>query len=81
MLVDDADRLDGEVFERLAALSDERLIVIAPAARASSSFRATGPHHCGGRAAVILRPLAGDGAMFGLHLRVRRRTPLWVAAC
>ena len=29
VLVDDADRLDGEVFERLAALDDPRLVVIA----------------------------------------------------
>ena len=71
VLVDDADRLDGEVFERLAALKDPRLVVIA----AGRTRDLEAPTHWTAplrrsRAAVILRPLAGDAAMFGLHLRV-----------
>ena len=71
VLVDDADRLDGEVFERLAALDDPRLVVIA----AGRTRDLEAPAHWTAplrrsRAAVILRPLAGDAAMFGLHLRV-----------
>ena len=76
VLVDDADRLDGEVFERLAALSDERLVVIV----AGRTRELELPGHWTAplrrsRAAVILRPLAGDGAMFGLHLRVSSSHP------
>ncbi|HVE19063.1 MAG TPA: FtsK/SpoIIIE domain-containing protein, partial [Ilumatobacteraceae bacterium] len=71
VLVDDADRLDGEVFERLVALNDPRLVVIA----AGRTRGLEAPAHWTAplrrsRAAVILRPLAGDAAMFGLHLRV-----------
>ena len=71
VLIDDADRLDGDVFDRLAALDDPLLVVIvagrtrdleAPAHWTAPLRRA--------RTAVILRPLAGDAAMFGLHLRV-----------
>jgi DNA segregation ATPase FtsK/SpoIIIE, S-DNA-T family len=76
VLVDDADRLDGEIFERLAALDDQRLIVIA----AGRTRDLEVPGHWTAplrrsRAAVILRPLAGDGAMFGLHLRVTSSHP------
>jgi S-DNA-T family DNA segregation ATPase FtsK/SpoIIIE len=76
VLVDDADRLDGEVFERLAALDDPRLVVIA----AGRTRELELPGHWTAplrrsRAAVILRPLAGDGAMFGLHLRVSSSHP------
>ena len=76
VLVDDADRLDGEVFERLAALDDPRLVVIA----AGRTRELELPGHWTAplrrsRAAVILRPLAGDGAMFGLHLRVTSSHP------
>ncbi|MBK5332508.1 MAG: hypothetical protein JJD93_11085 [Ilumatobacteraceae bacterium] len=71
VLVDDADRLDGDVFDRLAALDDPRLVVIA----AGRTRDLEAPAHWTAplrrsRAAVILRPLAGDAAMFGLHLRV-----------
>jgi DNA segregation ATPase FtsK/SpoIIIE, S-DNA-T family len=71
VLVDDADRLDGEVFERLVSLNDPRLVVIA----AGRTRDLEAPTHWTAplrrsRAAVILRPLAGDAAMFGLHLRV-----------
>jgi DNA segregation ATPase FtsK/SpoIIIE, S-DNA-T family len=76
VLVDDADRLDGEVFERLAALNDPRLVVIV----AGRTRELELPSHWTAplrrsRAAVILRPLAGDGAMFGLHLRVTSSNP------
>jgi S-DNA-T family DNA segregation ATPase FtsK/SpoIIIE len=71
VLVDDADRLDGPVFERLAGLNDPQLVVIAAGrtrdlelpAHWTAALRRS-------RAAVIIRPLAGDAAMFGLHLRV-----------
>jgi S-DNA-T family DNA segregation ATPase FtsK/SpoIIIE len=71
VLIDDADRLDGEVFERLVALNDPRLVVVA----AGRTRDLEAPAHWTAplrrsRAAVILRPLAGDAAMFGLHLRV-----------
>ena len=71
VLVDDADRLDGEVFERLATLNDPLLVVIA----AGRARDLEAPSHWTAplrrsRAAIILRPLAGDAAMFGLHLRV-----------
>ena len=71
VLVDDADRLEGEVFERLAALSDPRLVVIVAGRTRDLEIPThwTAPLRRS-RAAVILRPLAGDGAMFGLHLRV-----------
>ena len=47
VLVDDADRLDGEVFERLAALNDPRLVVIvAGRTRGARSSRRTGLRHC-----------------------------------
>lgn len=76
VLVDDADRLDGEVLERLAALDDPHLVVIA----AGRTRDLEVPGHWTAplrrsRAAVILRPLAGDGAMFGLHLRVTSSHP------
>jgi hypothetical protein len=76
VLVDDADRLDGEVLERLAALEDPHLVVIA----AGRTRDLEVPGHWTAplrrsRAAVILRPLAGDGAMFGLHLRVTSSHP------
>ncbi|MEP7112696.1 MAG: FtsK/SpoIIIE domain-containing protein [Ilumatobacteraceae bacterium] len=76
VLVDDADRLDGEVFERLAALDDPRLVVIV----AGRTRELEVPAHWTeplrrSRAAVILRPLADDGAMFGLHLRVTSSYP------
>jgi hypothetical protein len=76
VLVDDADRLDGEVFERLAALDDDRLVVIAAGRTRSLEVPGhwTAPLRRS-RAAVILRPLAGDGAMFGLHLRVTSSHP------
>jgi hypothetical protein len=64
------------VFERLAALDDPRLVVIA----AGRTRELELPGHWTAplrrsRAAVILRPLAGDGAMFGLHLRVSSSHP------
>jgi len=76
VLVDDADRLEGPIFERLAAANDRRLVVIA-AGRTRDLERAT--HWTEplrrSRTAVFLRPLAGDGAMFGLHLRVASSHP------
>jgi hypothetical protein len=59
------------VFERLAALNDPRLVVVA----AGRTRDLENPAHWTAplrrsRAAVIVRPLAGDAAMFGLHLRV-----------
>jgi S-DNA-T family DNA segregation ATPase FtsK/SpoIIIE len=71
VLIDDADRLEGEVFERLVSLNDPRLVVIA----AGRTRDLEVPGHWTAplrqsRSAVILHPLAGDGAMFGLHLRV-----------
>ena len=71
VLIDDADRLEGEVFERLADLGDPRLVVIA----AGRTRVLEHPTHWTAplrrsRSALILRPLAGDGAMFGLQLRV-----------
>lgn len=71
VLVDDADRLDGAVFKRLAELSDPRLVVVAAGRTRDLELPAhwTAPLRRS-RAAVILRPLAGDGAMFGLRLRI-----------
>ena len=71
VLVDDADRLEGEVFERLAAMQDPRLVIVAAGRTRDLEIPThwTAPLRRS-RAAVILRPLAGDGAMFGLHLRV-----------
>ena len=76
MLVDDADRLDGEVFDRLAALDDPRLVVIVAGRTRDLELPGhwTAPLRRS-RSAVILRPLAGDGAMFGLHLRVTSSHP------
>ena len=76
VLIDDADRLEGDVFERLVALDDPRLVVIA----AGRTRDLEVPGHWTvplrrSRSAVILHPLAGDGAMFGLHLRVTSSHP------
>jgi S-DNA-T family DNA segregation ATPase FtsK/SpoIIIE len=76
VFIDDADRLGGPVFERLAALDDPRSIVIA----AGRTRELELPSHWTAplrrsRTALILRPLAGDGAMFGLHLRVTSSHP------
>jgi hypothetical protein len=70
VFVDDADRLGGEVFERLTRLDDPDLVVIA----AGRTRDLESPGHWTAplrrsRAAVIMRPLAGDAAMFGLLLR------------
>jgi DNA segregation ATPase FtsK/SpoIIIE, S-DNA-T family len=76
VLIDDADRLDGEVFERLAAHTDPRLVVIVAGRTRDLEIPShwTAPLRRS-RSAVILRPLAGDGAMFGLHLRVTSSNP------
>jgi hypothetical protein len=71
VFVDDADRLGGEVLERLTRPDDPQLFVIA----AGRTRDLESPGHWTAplrrsRAAVILRPLAADAAMFGLHLRV-----------
>jgi DNA segregation ATPase FtsK/SpoIIIE, S-DNA-T family len=76
VLIDDADRLEGPVFERLTALDDPRLVLIVAGRTRDLEL----PTHWTAplrrtRAAVILRPLAGDGAMFGLHLRVTSSHP------
>jgi hypothetical protein len=76
VLIDDADRLDNEVFDRLVALEDARLVVIA----AGRTRDLEVPGHWTtplrrSRAAVILHPLAGDGGIFGLHLRVTSSHP------
>jgi S-DNA-T family DNA segregation ATPase FtsK/SpoIIIE len=76
VLIDDADRLDGEVFERLGTLDDPRLVVIA----AGRTRDLEVPGHWTvplrrSRAAAILHPLAGDGGIFGLHLRVTSSHP------
>ena len=71
VLIDDADRLEGAVFERLADLSDPRLVVVVAGRTRVLEHPAhwTAPLRSS-RSALILRPLAGDGAMFGLQLRV-----------
>lgn len=71
VLIDDADRLEGEVFEHLADLSDPRLVVVVAGRTRVLEHPAhwTAPLRRS-RSALILRPLAGDGAMFGLQLRV-----------
>ena len=76
VLVDDADRLEGDVFERLAELSDPHLVVVVAGRTRDLELPAhwTAPLRRS-RAAVILRPLAGDGAMFGLNLRVTSSHP------
>lgn len=76
VLVDDADRLEGPVFERLAALGDPGLVVVAAGRTRDIELPAhwTAPLRRS-RSAVILRPLAGDGAMFGLHLHVTSSYP------
>jgi hypothetical protein len=76
VFVDDADRLEGPVFERLTALDDPQLFVVA----AGRTRDLESPGHWTApirrsRAAVIMRPLAGDAAMFGLHLRVMSSHP------
>lgn len=76
VLVDDADRLDGAVFERLAALDDSRLVVVAAGRTRVLELPGhwTAPLRRS-RAAVLLRPLAGDAAMFGLYLRTTSTLP------
>ncbi len=76
VLVDDADRLEGKVFERLAAVNDPRLVVIVAGRTRGLEIPThwTAPLRRS-RTAVILRPLPGDGAMFGLHLRVTSSHP------
>jgi DNA segregation ATPase FtsK/SpoIIIE, S-DNA-T family len=76
VLIDDADRLEGLVFERLTALDDPRLVLIVAGRIRDLEVPThwTAPLRRS-RAAVILRPLAGDGAMFGLHLRVTSSHP------
>jgi S-DNA-T family DNA segregation ATPase FtsK/SpoIIIE len=76
VLIDDADRLDGDVFDQLVALNDPRLVVIAAGRTRDLEVPGhwTAPLRAS-RAAVILHPLAGDGAMFGLHLRVTSSHP------
>ena len=70
VLIDDADRLDGAVFERLAMLDDPRLVVIVAGRTRVLELPAhwTTPLRRS-RTAILLRPLAGDAAMFGLYLR------------
>ena len=76
VLVDDADRLDGEVFERLAQLDDDRtaLVVAGRTRDLELPGHWTAPLRRS-RSAVVVRPLAGDGTMFGLHLRVTSAHP------
>jgi DNA segregation ATPase FtsK/SpoIIIE, S-DNA-T family len=76
VLIDDADRLEGPVFERLTALDDPRLVLIVAGRTRDLELPThwTAPLRRS-RSAVILRPLAGDGAMFGLHLRVTSSHP------
>jgi S-DNA-T family DNA segregation ATPase FtsK/SpoIIIE len=76
VLIDDTDRLDGEVFERLADLSDPKLVVIVAGRTRALEHPAhwTAPLRRS-RSALILRPLSGDGAMFGLQLRVTSLHP------
>ncbi|HEY7625609.1 MAG TPA: FtsK/SpoIIIE domain-containing protein, partial [Ilumatobacteraceae bacterium] len=76
VLIDDADRLDGAVFERLAALEDPRLVVIVAGRTRVLELPGhwTAPLRSS-RAAVLLRPLAGDAAMFGLYLRTTSTLP------
>jgi len=76
VFIDDADRLEGNVFERLTAVEDPLQFVIAGGRTRDleSSGHWTAPIRRS-RAAVILRPLAGDGAMFGLHLRLMSSHP------
>lgn len=70
VLIDDADRLDGAVFERLAMLEDPRLVVIVAGRTRVLELPAhwTAPLRRS-RTAILLRPLAGDAALFGLYLR------------
>jgi S-DNA-T family DNA segregation ATPase FtsK/SpoIIIE len=76
VFIDDADRLEGDVFDRLAELDDPRVVVIAAGRTRVLELAAhwTVPLRRS-RSAVILRPLAGDGAMFGLNLRVTSALP------
>jgi S-DNA-T family DNA segregation ATPase FtsK/SpoIIIE len=76
VLVDDADRLEGDVFGRLADLSDPHLVVVVAGRTRDLELPThwTAPLRRS-RTAVILRPLAGDGAMFGLNLRVTSSHP------
>ena len=76
VFIDDSDRLDGPVFERLASLSDPGLVVVVAGRTRVLEL----PTHWSAplrrlRSAVILRPLADDGAMFGLNLRVTSAHP------
>ncbi|MEP7202717.1 MAG: FtsK/SpoIIIE domain-containing protein [Ilumatobacteraceae bacterium] len=76
VLIDDADRLDGDVFERLASLGDPRTVLVVAGRTRDLELPGhwTAPLRRS-RSAVIVRPLAGDGAMFGLHLRVTSSHP------
>jgi S-DNA-T family DNA segregation ATPase FtsK/SpoIIIE len=76
VFIDDADRLDGDVFDRLAALKDPGVVVVVAGRTRVLEL----PSHWTAplrrfRSAVILRPLSGDGAMFGLNLRVTAAHP------
>jgi hypothetical protein len=71
VLVDDADRMSDAVFERLAALSDPTIAVIVAGRgrELSVAHHWTAPMRSQARG-VVLRPLAGDGVLFGIQLRV-----------
>ncbi|HEX2782384.1 MAG TPA: FtsK/SpoIIIE domain-containing protein [Ilumatobacteraceae bacterium] len=76
VFIDDADRLEGDVFARLAALQDPGVVVVIAGRTRVLEL----PSHWTAplrslRSAVILRPLSGDGAMFGLNLRVTAAHP------
>ncbi len=69
VLVDDADRLGGASFDRLAALADDQVAVVA--AGRVESLRTTGhwttPLH-GWRRGALIRPTASDGELLGVAL-------------
>ena len=69
VVVDDADRLGGASFDRLAALADDQVAVVA--AGRVESLRTTGhwttPLH-GWRRGALIRPTASDGELLGVAL-------------
>jgi DNA segregation ATPase FtsK/SpoIIIE, S-DNA-T family len=70
VLIDDAERLEGEVFERLIdSIGDGLSVIVAGRTPQLGDVRHWTVPLRRFNVGVVLRPLAGDGAIFGLQLR------------